>query len=87
VDADGVAERRQEPSGEELDPLRLVEPAGARKEGLEPVGILLHGPRAAALRELEHRSGTKGRTKTQIQEILEITPRGRAFIILQLDEP
>jgi len=30
VETDGVAERRHEPSGEELDPLRLVEPAGAR---------------------------------------------------------
>jgi hypothetical protein len=39
-------------------------PTWGRKEGLEPVGIILHGPRTAALRELEHRSGTKGRTIT-----------------------
>jgi hypothetical protein len=87
VDADGVAERRQEPSGEELDPLRLVKPAGARQEGLEPIGILLHGPRAAALGELKHRGGAKGRGEPQIQEILEITPRWRAVIVLQLGEP
>ena len=55
VESDGAAERWPEPTSEELHPLRFIEAAGARQEGLEPVSVLLHGSCASALSELKHR--------------------------------
>jgi hypothetical protein len=54
VDADGVAERRQESDGEGLDTLSLIKTTCARQEGLEAIGVL-HGPCTPALGELEQR--------------------------------
>lgn len=53
MDADGVAERRQETPSEELHPLVFIEPTSARQELLKTVGVFLDGARAAALRQLE----------------------------------
>jgi hypothetical protein len=36
-----------------LDALALREATRARQQGLEPVGVFLHGPGAATLRQLE----------------------------------
>jgi hypothetical protein len=52
-----MTERGQQAAGVELHPLVFLESARARKERLEPVGVLLDGPRAAALGELEQRRG------------------------------
>jgi hypothetical protein len=59
VDADGVAERRQESDGEGLDTLSLIKTTRARQEGLEAIGVL-HGPCTPALGELEQRGRAKG---------------------------
>jgi hypothetical protein len=52
VEADDVAERRQEFTSEELDALSLIKTTRARQEGLEAIGVL-HGPCTPALGELE----------------------------------
>jgi len=56
VDADGVAEGREKTAGEELDPLRFVQAASTREEGLEPIGVFLHGACPTTFRQLEQRS-------------------------------
>jgi hypothetical protein len=63
MEPDGVAERWKEAPGVELDALRLLEPARARKESLEAVGVVLDGARAPALGELEHWRGAERGTK------------------------
>jgi hypothetical protein len=60
MDANCVAQRRQKPARVELNALGLLQAPRARKKGLEAIGVLLHGARAAVLRELEHRGGTEG---------------------------
>lgn len=55
VDADGMAERRQETAREELYALCLVQTVCSRQESLETIGIVLHCPGASALREFEQR--------------------------------
>ena len=87
VQPDGVAERWKKAPGVELDALRLLEPARARKESLKLVGVVRHGARAPAFGELEHGRGTEGRPEPQVEEILEVAPVRRAVIRLQLDEP
>jgi hypothetical protein len=87
MDANCVAQRRQKPARVELNALGLLQASGARKKGLETIGVLLHGARAAALRELEHWSGMEGRTESQVQEILETSPRRCAVVVLQLGKP
>ena len=87
VNVDGVAERRQESAGEELDALPLVQPARSRQEGLEAVGVLLHGPCAPASCELEQRCGAKGRPEPKVQEFLKSPPGRRAVVLLELRVP
>jgi hypothetical protein len=87
VEADGVAERRQQPPCEELDALFLLKTAGAGKESLEPIGVFLHGPGAPTLGELEHRGGTERWPKPHVQELLEVRPVGCAVVLLDLGEP
>jgi hypothetical protein len=53
VDADGVAEWWQEPAGEELDALCLLQTTRTWQEGLETIGVLLHCTCTPALGELE----------------------------------
>jgi hypothetical protein len=53
VDADGMAERWQESADEELDTPSLIKMTRTRQEGLEAIGVLLHGPCTSALGELE----------------------------------
>jgi hypothetical protein len=53
VETNSVAQWRKETAGVELHTLPLVEAPGAEEEALEAVGVLLHGARTSALRELE----------------------------------
>ena len=87
VDANGMTERRQEATGEQLDALRLIQAARTGQECLEAVSVLLHGPGAPALRELEQRGRPKGRAEPKVQEFLEAPPGGRTFVFLELCVP
>lgn len=87
MDANRVAQRRQKPARVELNALGLLQASGTRKKGLETIGVLLHGARAAAFREFEHWGRTEGRTESQVQEILETSPCWCAVVILQLGKP
>jgi hypothetical protein len=58
LDLYGEAERREEPAGEELDALDLVQSAGSGQERLKTFLVLLDGPRAMAVRQLEERRRT-----------------------------
>jgi hypothetical protein len=53
MDADGVTQRRQESSREQLHSLSLVKTTSARQELLEAVGVVLDGARPPTLGELE----------------------------------
>ena len=55
VDVHRVTQGWKEAAGEELDPLGFVKPTGMGQEHLKPIGIVLDGPCASALRKLEHR--------------------------------
>jgi hypothetical protein len=78
VDANGVAERQQESTSEELDALGLIKTTHARQEGLEAIGVL-HGPCTPALGELEQRGRAEGRPKPP--------PRWRTLVLLELNVP
>jgi hypothetical protein len=82
-----VAERRQKSAGEELYMLSLIKTTRARQEGLKAIGVLLRGPCTPALSELEQRIRAEGRPKPQVQELLELPPRRRALVLLELDVP
>jgi hypothetical protein len=82
-----MAERWQQVAGVELHPLAFLEPASAREERLEAVGVLLDRPCAAALRELEQWGGPQHRSEALVQEFLKAPPWRRALVLLELDEP
>ena len=86
MNADSVAQRRQKSSCEELDALKLVQATGARKQGLEAIGVLLHCPCTSALGEFEQRRRAQGWSEPQIEEVLEPAPRRCAFIFLELNK-
>jgi hypothetical protein len=53
VDANDVAQRGKKTACVELDALALHEATHARQQGLEPVGVFLHGPGATTLHQIE----------------------------------
>ena len=55
MDADVEAERRTKPTGEELDPLFLVQVARTREERLEAILVLCDDARALARRQFAER--------------------------------
>jgi hypothetical protein len=87
VDAHLVAEQLQQAAGVELHPLAFLEPASAREERLEAIGVFLDCPRAAALGELEQWGGPQHQAETLVQEFLKAPPWRRALVLLELDEP
>jgi hypothetical protein len=82
-----MTERGQQAACVELHPLVFLEATRAGQEGLEAIGVLLDGPRAATLGELEQWCRAQGWTKPQVEEVPEAAPGRRALIFLQLDEP
>jgi hypothetical protein len=87
VDADGVAERRKESPGEELDPLGLVQRPGAREERLEAVLVLRDRPGAPTVRELEQGCGSEWWSIPKVEEVGEAFPRWDPLVVLDLDPP
>jgi len=84
---DGEAERREETSREQLDPLGFVQVTGAGKKRLETRLVLRDGASTPTIRELEEWGRAQGRSKPQIEEVCEATPRRCALIRLHLHVP
>jgi hypothetical protein len=84
VNADSVAEWWKKAPREELYSLSLVKATRARQEGLKTIGVLLDCARTPAFDKLEHWGRTEGRTKPQVQELLESPPRRCALVFLEL---
>jgi hypothetical protein len=87
LNPDVDAERRLETLGEQLNPLPLGKQTSTREERLEPILIL--GDRASALAFSQF--GQRGRAQrwpiTQVQQLLEATPRQGALVRLDLGVP
>jgi hypothetical protein len=86
VDADGVAHRREETALVQLDALALLEATRAGQESLEPVGVILHRPRAAALHQLEQGRRSE-RPEPKVEQFFETRPRWHALVLLELNVP
>jgi hypothetical protein len=82
-----MALRWKKAAGVELDALALVEPPRAWQHSLKPVGVFLHGPDAAILRQLEEGRRAERWPETKVEEVLESSPWRRSLVFLQLDVP
>jgi hypothetical protein len=70
-----------------LDPLCFVQATRTWQEGLEPIGVFLHGAGPPALRQLKQGSRSEWRAKSQVEEVLEVPPCRCALVLLELDVP
>jgi hypothetical protein len=82
-----VAQRWKKAAGVELDALALVELTRAWQQSLKHVGVFLHGPGAATLRQLEEGHRAERWPETKVEEVLESSPWRRSLVFLQLDVP
>jgi hypothetical protein len=87
VDADGVAHLREEAARVQLDALALLEVTHVGQESLESVGVVLHRPRAAALRQLEQGRRSERRPEPKVEWLFETPPWWRALVLLELNVP
>jgi hypothetical protein len=87
VDPDVKVERRKVAAREQLDPLRLVEGAGAGKKRLEMVLILRDGANATTIYKFEEGSSAERRTIAQAEQLREPAPRRSTLVRLDLDVP
>jgi hypothetical protein len=67
--------------------LHLLQWIGVGQQRMQAVLVLLNGPRASALCELEEWRGADRRPETQVEEIFESPPSRSALVLLQLDIP
>jgi hypothetical protein len=82
-----MTQRWKKAAGVELDALALVEPPRAWQQSPKPVGVFLHGPGAATLRQLEEGRRAERWLETKVEEVLESSPWRRSLVFLQLDVP
>ena len=71
-----MAQRWKKAADVELDALALVELTRAWQQSLKHVGVFLHGPGAATLRQLEEGRQAERWLETKVEEVLETTPCG-----------